>query len=110
MTEEYIATFKPNGYARTFGRAMTNTKCGGVFVWMPSHPQYAPPSNAFGCGATEVDIADLSLSVTINDVTTTETVTKVPEVAVYELFYTVNKTLDVELFIPLKGIESGNIG
>ena len=110
MTEEYIATFKPNGYARTFGRAATNTKCGGVWPDWPWHPQHVPPSNAFGCGATEVDVADISLSVTVNDVTTTETIDKVPEVAVYEFLYTVNKTRDVELFIPLKGIESGNIG
>ena len=90
---------------------MTNTKCGGQYEFLgPSSPFYVAPKNPFGCGASLADVADLSLSVTINGATTTETKAKIPEVAVYELTSTANKTLDVVIFIPVRGIESGNIG
>ena len=76
----------------------------------PSHPHYQPPKPPFECGVSKADVADINLIVTINGNAETESQTEVKQMGIYEKTASVNDSIDVSLFIPLKGIESGNIG
>ena len=55
ITEEYISTFKPSGYARTFGRALNNQQCGGAHLCCPGTIYYAPPQHPFSCPFSKAD-------------------------------------------------------
>ena len=176
ITEEYISTFKPSGYARTFGRALNNQQCGGAHLCCPGTPHYSPPTHPANCpfsktdfstrdlidyvfmmyevmmyvwkkmfpeGGREVgfsnwteknkrsrmvtvtttelqtpsievwpqaDVADLVLHVTINGSTTTVTESDIKQLGIYEKTSNVIDTIDKFLFLPLTGVETGNIG
>ena len=59
---------------------------------------------------TLYNVTTFNLQVTVNGVTDTETETEVKQFGIYQLTSSINKSLDVSLFHPLTGIESGNIG
>lgn len=55
ITEEYISTFKPSGFARTFGRALNNQQCGGSHLCCPGTVHWAPPQHPFNCAFSKGD-------------------------------------------------------
>ena len=61
ITEEYISTFKPSGYARTFGRALNNQQCGGAHLCCPGTPHYSPPTHPANCPFSKADFSTRDL-------------------------------------------------
>ena len=110
ITEEYISTFKPSGYARTFGRALNNQQCGGAHLHAPGTVYYVPPKHPFFCPFSKADVADLTLHVTMSGSTTTATEKEIKQLGIYENAKNVIDSIDAYLFIPLTGVETGNIG
>ena len=167
ITEEYISTFKPSGFARTFGRALNNQQCGGSHLCCPGTIHWAPPQHPFNCAfskgdfwtwdhsyalifvctlspkrqtmvscqatccvlwcvpvihcdderqdlsievGSQADVADLTLQVTMSGNTITKTETEIKQLGIYQKTNNVVDTIDAYLFIPLTGVETGNIG
>ena len=68
------------------------------------------PTSTFRSVMYSTMYSTINLQVTVNGVTDTETETEVKQFGIYQLTSNINKSLDVSLFHPLTGIESGNIG
>ena len=55
-------------------------------------------------------MADLTLQVTMSGNTITKTETEIKQLGIYQKTNNVVDTIDAYLFIPLTGVETGNIG
>ena len=55
-------------------------------------------------------MADLKLQVTISGTTSTATETEIKQLGIYQKTNNVIDTVDTFLFLPLTGVETGNIG
>ena len=76
--------------------------------------EYLDNLDQWECSSVEVwpqaDVADLLLHVTLSGSTTTVTESEIKQLGIYQKTSNVIDTIDKFLFLPLTGVETGDIG